>query len=216
MTRFAYVFTATLALGAVLAPDCVAADGDKRAAGRERELARKLQLQQQEKSKLEQEKGELAEQLKQASSKAEGLTQAEARARREAGAASRELGAARKENAALGDKLKTAETELAETKRKLDETAQTLKQRDADKQRLERTGAEQVQAIARQSRLIETCEDRNAKLQSVGNELLQKIRGDRGAVSPVSGLSEIETFNLWQEYRDKIDAQKLDLPKPVQ
>lgn len=195
------VATACLA-GAVLLSAAVHAEPEKKS-GRERELAFKLQQLQQEKIKAEREKTEANGKLKEFADKTAELERGQEQAKRSAESASRSLGSARKENEALSVKLKAAEARIAEMSTQLETASATLKQRDTQQRKLESVSATQVETMGRQAKMIDACVDKNQKLQGYSVELMKKFK-DGG-----SKLNSIETFDVAQDYREKVEAEKI-------
>ena len=192
-----------------------------RKASREREMLRRAQMQlQQTQSKLgdvEQEKAKLARELEQAA-------KAQEAAREESAAIGLELQRAKEQGRAAGQELEgvkqnlaTTREQLADTRRQLGETKKTL----ADTQgALERTQGEArgLEAVkTRRERELALCEDKNRKLYQLGRELmvLYERKGVDGVLAqrePFTGLRQVEVENLMEEYRDKLDEQKLIKP----
>ncbi len=204
---------AAMALALAGGGGAAAADGDKKP-GRERELARRVQ-------QLQQEKGELSGKLKELGDKSEELNQAIDRARRDAAKALRELAASKKESAEraaeLAAKAEAFATERKDLKRRLEETTTRLAQRENEKRKLEEVAAVQVEAMGRQGLLIESCRSDNAKLYQYGDELLQKLKSEgRRSRYSLTGLGEVDSFNVYQDYRDKLDKLRIEPPRAPQ
>jgi chromosome segregation ATPase len=210
--RCALALLAAVLLSA--ADGSVAADAGDKKSGRERELARRVQL-------LQQEKGELAAKLKDLGDKGEELNQAAERAKRDAARASRDLAAAKQEGAAvaaeLAVKAEAFETEKKDLRRRLEETAARLALRENEQRRLAETAALQLESMGRQGKLIESCRSENAKLYDYGAELLQQFRREAaGSGYALIGLGGVEAFNAYQDYRDKLDRLRIEAPRPAQ
>jgi chromosome segregation ATPase len=219
----ARTFGRTCAMGALVFAGLVAgglasaADTDKKAAARDREQARRAQ-------KMQQENAELKAKVKELGDKGEEASQALERAKREAAGVARELARTRKEGeegaaarqAEYAAKAEAQENEKRELKGRLDETAARLAQCDREKRQLEDVVAAQVDTMGRQAGLIQSCRRDNAQLHGYATDLLQKFRaeGERSLI-PVLGLREVETFNVYQEYRDKLDKLIPDSPRPT-
>lgn len=183
----------------------VAAAPEKKG-GRERELAYRLQQMQQEKGKLEQEKAELTAKVGELSEQAKQFAAVEARAKRD-------LAAARKESGDLSGRLKAAEASGSDLSGKLDATSAKLAEREREKATLEGVVKEQLQTIARQSQSLEVCNAKNARLQEYGGELLKQLKKEAlEGGDPLLGLGRIGAFDAYQEYQDKLDAQRTDAP----
>jgi DNA repair exonuclease SbcCD ATPase subunit len=109
-------------------------------------------------------------------------------------------------------KMAAADAELAEVKEKQRVTQQLLVNRDAElkqtRQLLEQSTAANV-----------SCEDKNDKLYTWGQELLEKYKnkGVWAAMAqkdPVLGLKEVAIENTVQEYRVKMAGQKVKPATP--
>jgi chromosome segregation ATPase len=205
------VLAALAALSLAAADWSAAADAGDKKSGRERELARRVQ-------QLQQEKGELSGKLKELGEQGDAMNQAAERAKRDAARLSRDLAAAKKEGAEsaaeLAAKVEAFELEKKELKRRLDETAARLAQRDGEKSRLEQVAAAQLETMGRQGKLIESCRGDNANLYQYGDELLQKLKREGGhSRFSLLGRNEVNAFNAYQEYRDKLDKLRLEPPR---
>lgn len=73
--------------------------------------------------------------------------------------------------------------------------------------------------LAARERGLASCEDNNLQLYRHGRELIEQCR-DRSAtdtvlrLEPFTGIGRVAIENLLQEYRDKLDAQKLQPRAP--
>lgn len=165
--------------------------------------AEKSQLEQ-AKTKLEMERAALAESVKSTSGK---LRTVEAKAT-----------AARREAESLGARLVEAERLLAETSEKLKLTEETLAGREADVKRMDGQLGELRRIVGRQVQTIDSCEKKNARFFELNGELLGKYR-DKGVgdalleAEPFTGVKRVELDNLIEEYRDKLEAQKMEPAK---
>jgi chromosome segregation ATPase len=179
--------------------------GEKKG-GRERELAFRLQQMQQEKAKLEQEKGELSAKVGELGDQAKQHAGAEEKAKRE-------LAAARRETGDLSGRLKAAEAGGRDLSSRLDATSAKLVEREREKTALEGVVKEQLQTIARQSQSLEGCNAKNAQLQAYGGELLRQLKREAlEGGDALLGLGRIGAFDAYQDYQDKLDAQRTDTP----
>ncbi|NWG87714.1 MAG: hypothetical protein HXY26_09465 [Hydrogenophilaceae bacterium] len=174
---------------------------------REREAVRRVQQQMQQMqgqlSTLEQEKASLTENL------AESEKAAKA-AQGKAGRLDRELKQERERREALEKELAATKEQLDKTQTSLDETSRTLATTEAEKKRLEAIKALREKEIA-------LCEDKNKTLYQLGRDLMarfeQKSCGEILAQKePFSGLKRVDIENLLEEYRDKLDEQKIIKP----
>lgn len=200
-----------LIVGALLAVPVSAADKKN---SRERELQRRVQQMQGQVSTLEQEKAGLSQELDAAGKALQSAKDAAAKLGRESKAErlkreglEKELVQSREELASVRGKLAQTETSLAETAGTLKETRQTLAATEAAKKNLETIKAHK-------EREITLCEDKNGKLYKYGRELM--VRYERKSCTdamaqkePFTGLKQVEIENLLEEYRDKLDAEKI-------
>lgn len=218
MDMLARVFLA-LAIAAMLWGPVWAASDKKQ--NREREALRRAQTQLQQVqgqvSALEQEKAALGKERDQARKEAQAARGklrkrerdlAEEKTRGEQLA--KELEGAKQDLSAARTRLADTEGKLAETAKTLFQTQQTLARTEADKRALESLKVRQEKDIA-------ACEGKNLKLYQTGRELMtrfeQKTCGEILAQKePFTGLKRVEMENLLEEYRDKLDEQKLVKP----
>jgi chromosome segregation ATPase len=115
----------------------------------------------------------------------------------------------------------TSQTQLAELAHKLDDATQQLailktKQHDTSAQLVEReTELKQVQLDLQHTKTAQTsCEAKNLKLYEYSQALLDRYhkKGVWDALTqkePVFGFKEVGIENTMQEYRQKLDAEKL-------
>jgi chromosome segregation ATPase len=129
------------------------------------------------------------------------------------------------------DEATKLRNELEAANLKLSEQQQAIAKMDADL----RTAAElskrlvneketllsrfnaQSGVVGLQSRLNQLCEEKNAMLYRIGNDLLDKYR-NKGVVDaikqaePFTQIEKVKVENLWQEYKDALDREKLAKP----
>jgi chromosome segregation ATPase len=183
-------------------------------ASREREALRRVQQQlaavQTQIATLEQDKTQLADALAQSQSArkaAEG---------RNAGL-SREVGSAKQAQSSLAQQLAAARTEAATTMQQLTDTRKTLADTTLSLQQATAEKNALSEIRTRNEREIGACEGRNMALYKLGRELMQRFEAKScGEIlaekEPFTGLKKVETENLLETYRDKLDAQKLVKP----
>ena len=114
------------------------------------------------------------------------------------------------ELAQVKETLAATAQQLAETRKTLAEATQTLQQTEAAKRNLETVKASNERDIA-------SCERKNLALYEVGRSLMDRFEHKTcGEVladkEPFTGIRKVETENLMEEYRDKLDDQKLIRP----
>jgi predicted nucleic acid-binding Zn-ribbon protein len=201
----------SLALLLCMAGVSLHAEASDKKASRERAALRRVQQQlsqvQGQISALEQEKAKLAEDLDKAQESSVTMNS-------KAKQLQRELDAGKQRQTSLGDELAHAREELAaatrnlaETRNTLAETTRTLQQTESEKRDL--------QAIkAFKEREISSCEGKNVALYELGRSLMERFEHKSCGEAliqnePFTGLKKVETENLLEEYRDKLDEQRL-------
>lgn len=201
---------AWLLIAAMLVTAGIADAADKKDS-REREMLRRVQLELQQAREqsavLEEEKNKLAQDLEQAA-KAGKIAQARAaRLGRELKDEQAKRVLTEKELAAANQRLAETEARLADTSKNLAETSRNLQQTEAEKKQLETIKTHNEREIA-------LCEDKNGKLYKYGRELM--VRYENKSFNdvvkqrePFTGLKQVEVENLLEEYRDKLDAEKI-------
>lgn len=112
----------------------------------------------------------------------------------------------------LSESYSKVRTELAELERKYDRVVmgfdQDLKHMAAEKKTLE-------SEVRKERHKFNRCETRNVKLCLIANELIEKYR-DKGIVGalmqkePFTQLKKVEIEKFMQEYKEKIEEQKLE------
>jgi small-conductance mechanosensitive channel len=190
------------------------AEAADKKAGREREALHRMQQQlaqvQGQIATLEQEKAQLTDDLEKSQAASKAAAGQSASLQREVKAGKQQQASKAKELALAKEESGTTAQQLADTRKKLDETARALQQATADKSNLE--------AIkSRHEREISACESKNLALYKVGRSLMERFEhktcGETLAQSdPFTGVKKVETENLLEEYRDKLDEQKLVKP----
>ena len=186
---------------------------------RDRETIRRLQ---QQLSRVQQDvvavRGEKEALEKQLAAQKDELEQQRAELPRARAAAGRE----RKEKLAVEAELEKLRAQLVERDKALAE-ARARGEELAGKERnalavvAERDrGLKAYQAdLARQNKEIAACEAKNAALYDLNVEILDRYRTKSVAEvlareEPLTGLKNVEVFNIVQEYRDKLDAQRVN------
>ncbi len=197
------------------------AEASDKAANRERAALRRVQQQlsqtQTQIGSLEQEKTKLAEDLdkaqkssKEMEGKTAGLQRAVGEGKRQQTVLGKELSATKAELSTIKQQLAEAQKSLSTTGSKLAETTQTLQKTDTEKRTLETLKT-------RNERDIASCEQKNLALYQVGRSLMDRFEKKTCAETlaqkePFTGIKRVETENLLEEYRDKLDEQKLIKP----
>jgi chromosome segregation ATPase len=197
------------------------AEASDKTVNRERAALRRVQQQlsqtQGQIGNLEQEKTKLAEDLDKAQKsskdmegKTVGLQRALGEGKWQQTVLAKELAATKAELGTTKELLAQAQKSLSETGSKLTETTQTLQKTDTEKRNLQTIKV-------RNERDIASCEQKNLALYQVGRSLMDRFEKKTCAETlaqkePFTGLKRVETENLLEEYRDKLDEQKLIKP----
>ena len=175
----------------------------------EREQIRRLQQAQQkaeqEKASLQLEKSAVDEQLKASAEKLENaqksLQLSVQKAAQQAALQTAKISALEQEKTALNTRLLESEKRVAQ----LDETQ---RKSAAENVRLQTILAKQVQELA-------ASEAKNVQLYKYSVDLLERYKNkgvwtSLAQTEPLTGLKRVEIENLLDEYRDKLDAQKVE------
>lgn len=201
------VMAMLIAAGVALAMPTAFA-GDKKA-NKEREAARRVQVMQQqfstEKAVLEKDKADLAEKVDKITRQAESAKQGAAQLERKSSSLTKDLAAAKEESAALQEKLHKSETAHAELV--------ALHKQESEKNQ-KQVGLLQA-ALAQRGQVLGSCETKNSKLYELNREILAQYR-DKGFLDalvqadPLTGIKSVQVENVMEEYRDKLDAQRIE------
>lgn len=203
---FAAAAVLLCAAGAAHAQSDKAAErAQRRAQMQAQALQQQLQEAQAARGKVEAERAEL---LKHQENDRAALARAQSAERRLGG----EMKSAQSERAALAQRVTELERELAEGKRAADEALQA-KERELAQARSqhEQEHSDLQGRFADQVRRVTECTDKNQHLAQLSLELMDRYR-DKGVVDalkqrdPLLGLSDVQMFNVLQEYRDRADA----------
>lgn len=186
-----------------------------------RRIQQMMQKMQQEKAEMQaqfdQEKAALDEKIKKSEQESEGLKSSLSAAGRKARALSSDLEALRSEKAGTEAKLQQSQAALEQVRATLENTRKDLANMtqqyqaaqhdigDGEAQRKELTAN-----LARKGQQVLACEEKNARLHDFGLELVkiydhpQALRGE-----PFTQLKRVELENILQDYRDKLDEQRV-------
>ena len=194
----------------------VAASVQADTASRERHFLRRMQIMQRQMSEqnaaLQKERDDLAAQLRAAQASVASLKEKSQRESGKAQGLEKSLQAQHRENAGLAQQLTEAQQTLANLRQEHESTLATLKASDDDNHKLTVLGGEQRRQIA-------DCENKNRLLYQANTQLLEKYR-DKSAwdalaqKEPFTGIEKVSIDNVLQEYRDKLDADRVK-PKPA-
>lgn len=177
-----------------------------------KEAVRRLQVQMQqisgEKATLEQDNAAITKARDALKKKADELASSVARTQRRQAALEKEAEALKQDKGKLTEDIAQLKKDLSESQLALRDTRQHLQQETTLKQRLE-------QDLSSRDKALNVCEIKNQKLYQYHVELINKAqnRGSLGVLleaEPVLGFKRVEIENLLEDYRDKIDKQKIN------
>jgi len=155
---------------------------------------------QEEVDKLTKEKGLLAAQQTELKAKAEAL---------EAKTASLE-----KKNASLEAKAASMDSKNAELAERLSKVEADRTALDQKQKQTMKTLQDTEKALRNLDQKYDQCAEHNARLYTIGNELIKKYQ-DKGFLGtlaekePFTQVKKVEMEKLVQDYKDKIDQQKM-------
>lgn len=125
-----------------------------------------------------------------------------------------ELKAATLRETALQGRLSGTETTLGATRTNLEATQRTLAETQADLAKTEATRAATKASLEQEGKLRLACEDTNARLYAVGQEVLALYAGKTPLAAiaqrePFTQLKAVQIETIVQDYRDKLRDEKL-------
>jgi len=173
-----------------------------------RRLQAELKQVQDQKAALEQEKADHGQALEALKKKAGEQASAAARANHGKAVLEKEAEALRQDKTKLSEEVERLKKELTESQMAMRETSQNLRQETSQKQRLE-------QNLGARSKELESCQEKNKTIYQYHVELLNRAQ-NRGSLSvlleaePVFGFKRVQIEKLMEEYRDKLDEQKVN------
>lgn len=204
-------------LAVALAGSAWAAPADKKAS-REREMLRKMQASQQqlsdEKAQLEKDKADLGKKVATLSGQSGSLRAALGRAETKAAELQKDLDSSRRESAALGEKLQESQKKFDELGQQHKETLQTLATRDKEYAEVRSNLEARGRALETSENRNAACEEKNLKLYQLDVEMAERYRNKGfldavGQAEPFTQLKNVEIENILQDYRDKLDAERI-------
>lgn len=178
----------------------------------EKEALRRMQMQirqaENEKAAVEQEKAALGQELEALKKKSGEIESSVAHANRSRAAAEKQVEALKQDKSVLTGKVEQLEKQLGESQQNLRETRQNLQQETSHKQRLEQT-------LGVRGKELASCETKNKMLYQYQVEMINRAqsRGTFDALlehEPFTQLKRVEIENILEEYRDKIDKERVD------
>lgn len=206
MRNSKYLALLIVASVALAMPTAYATD---KKASKEREAARRVQIMQQqfsqEKATLEKDKSELAEKADELSRQAESAKQSVVQLERKRSSLTKELTTAKEESVTLQEKLHKSETAHAELV--------ALHKQESEKNQ-KQVGLLQA-ALSQRGQALGSCETKNSNLYEINRETLEQYR-DKGfldslvQIDPLISIKSVQVENILEEYRDKLDAQRIE------
>ena len=195
-----------------------AAADDKKERDAQRKLRLMMQNMEQEKAALASEKNSLSSQIESLNKQINDLKNSASVSRKKGarvGELEQELLAVKEENLSLSTKLQTTQSNLEELTAKHRESLQSLQasivQGDEYKTKFQKSASN----VSRQSQLIEICEKKNMALYELNVDILERYK-KKGVWSalfqaePFTQIKKVEINNIIQEYKEKLDDQKMD------
>lgn len=219
MNRTLVILMSGLLLATVLTPVHAAEKKDKAA----RRIAQMKQQFDAEKAQIEQEKAAL-ETKAQAAEKENGAIREDlTSAKRRSAKLASELETLRKEKAELEASKQATEASLRETQATLDKTSKNLTDLSEqhqvavrDLKANESQRKELSKSLVQRDKTLATCNEKNAKLHDFGLQLVKVY--DKPSTyeavlrtEPFAQIKRVELENILQDYRDKLDEQKVGI-----
>jgi len=160
---------------------------------------------------LEQQKQAAEEQVQQLQKEKEGLASESKGLKAKADSLEAKMASLESKNTQLIDRINKAEKENSALDEKQRQTLQTVRDREKE---LKQAAAD----WQRLNKKHDQCVANNARLCALGDELIKKYqnKGVMGALlekEPITQIKKVELEKIAQEYRDKIDQQKIEAPK---
>ena len=196
---------------------------DKKERDAQRKLRLMMQSMEQEKATLESERNSLSEQVKSLNKQIGDLKNNSVSVARKkdvrVGEVEKELLSVKEENLSLSTKLQAAQSSLEDVKVKSSESLRnsqkdlqsSVDQGEVCKNKLQ----ESTSNVSRQSQLIGMCEKKNMALYEMNVEILDKykMKGVWSALfqaEPFTQIKNVEMENILQEYKEKLESQKME------
>ena len=210
-----------------LTPAAHAAEKKDKAAKRMAQMMRKVQQEKAEmQAQFDQEKAALEDKIKKGEQDADAAKSSLAATSHKARALSAELETVRKEKVDLDAKyqqteaallqtqstLETTRTNLAEMTRQYQSAQHDIKDGDAQRKGL-------LANLSKKGQQVIDCQEKNAKLHDFGLELI-KIYDHPSTyeavlrTEPFAQIKRVELENILQDYRDKLDEQRISTVAP--
>ncbi len=202
-----------------IAGNASAAVDDKKDRDAQRKLRLMMQNMEQEKAVLASEKNSLSGQVESLNKQVSDLKNSSASVSRKKDARvvalENELLAVKESNLSLSSKLQATQSSLEELTAKYQTSLQSLQASVEQGDEYKMKFQESVSNVSRQSQLIEMCEKKNMALYDLNVEILDRYR-NKGVWSallqaePFTQIKKVEINNILQEYKEKLDDQKME------
>lgn len=176
-----------------------------------KEAVRRVQMElkqaQDEKAALEQTKIDLDKELDALKKKSGDLASSAARANQSKAALEKQVEALQLDKTKLSEEVAQLKKDLLDTQTVVRDTSNKLQQETSLKQRLEHD-------LSARGKALDVCETKNKTLYQYHVELINRAQ-NRGSLDvllenePVLGFKRVQIENLLEEYRDKLDEQKI-------
>ncbi len=202
-----------------LAGNANAAADDKKDRDAQRKLRLMMQSMEQEKAVLASEKNSLSGQVESLNKKISDLKNSSESVSRKKDARvvalENELLVVKESNLNLSSKLQTTQGSLEELTAKHQTSLQSLQASVEQGDEYKAKFQESASNVSRQSQLIEICEKKNTVLYEMNVDILDRYK-KKGVWSallqaePFTQIKKVEINNILQEYKEKLDDQKMD------
>lgn len=202
-----------------IAGNASAAVDDKKDRDAQRKLRLMMQSMEQEKAVLASEKNSLSGQVESLNKQVSDVKNSSASVSRKKDARvvalENELLAVKESNLSLSSKLQATQSSLEELTAKYQTSLQSLQASVEQGDEYKMKFQESVSNVSRQSQLIEMCEKKNMALYDLNVEILDRYR-NKGVWSallqaePFTQIKKVEINNILQEYKEKLDDQKME------
>lgn len=222
MKRSLVMILVGLMLAVAVTPAAHAAKKEDKAARRMAQMkkqfeAEKAQLQ----AQFEQDKAALEDKAKASEKESSEIKGSLTAAKRRQATLAAELETLRKEKTELEARQQATETSLREAQATLDKTSKTLTDLTAQHQATvrdlkanEAQRKELNKSLVQRDQSLVTCNEKNAKLHDFGLQLV-KVYDKPGTyeavlrTEPFTQIKRVELENILQDYRDKLDEQRV-------
>ena len=202
----------------VVQPAAAADKKDKAAREAQRRMAQMKQQMEAEKAELQagfdKEKAELLGKVEQSEKASNAIKGSLGAAKRRNAELTAELETLRKEKSELDAAKLRTETTLTETRTTLESTRKTLAEAQRDLKANEAQRKDLSKSLTQRDKWMAACSEKNARLHDYGLQLV-KIYDKPSTyeavmrTEPFAQTKRVELENILQDYRDKLDEQKV-------